>query len=115
MAIVGAGSRTYTGLGLEKDVRDDESAVVDAGNRTGTRSGFEEDAGDDGSTILGAGNRTGARSALKGDVGDNKSVAMDDRLAARDDGSAVDNNRSAAVFGNRINVDNGLDARVGNQ
>ncbi len=121
-AVVGARSRTDAGSGLGRDARDNGSAVVGTGNRTGAGSGLGGDAGDDRSAIVSAGNRTGAGSALGEDVGDDGSVVVDDRLAAGDDrlavgddGSAADDDRLAVGIGKKMDVDDGSDARAGNQ
>lgn len=84
-------------------------------NRTNAGLGLGGDAGDNGLAIVGAENRMDAGLALRENVRDDGLVVIDNILAARDDGLAVDNDGSVAKIGKRIDIDDRLDARAGNQ
>lgn len=93
------------------------SVTVDsAGSGIGGDAGVVHDrlAASNDRLVAVAGNRRDAGLGLGGNVGDDVSVIVDDRLAAKNNELVVDNDRSAARIGNRVDVDDESNARASN-
>lgn len=87
----------------------DDEAICD-GNRMDASSSFEKNARNNELAVVATGNRMDTELALGEDVRKNRLIIVDDRLATRDDRSAVGDDGLAAKIGKRTDIDDGSDA-----